>query len=53
MDTFFVIYGGLCHTVSAVSSSLVVTCCESADLLYIAFSCVLSISGVVLDCIDS
>ena len=40
----------LCHTVMSVSCSLVVTCWERADLLvlmYVMFSCVLSLSHTV------
>ena len=55
---FFVIC--LCHTVMSVSCSLMITCCERTDLLallYVTFSCVLSLShtvlAVVLDCINS
>ena len=49
----------VCHTVFSVPFIHVVTCWERNVLLYIMFSCVLSLSdmvywsGVVFDCIDS
>ena len=50
-----------CHSFVYVQCCLVVTCCETADLLFVMFNCVfvtfpcgiLGQAGVVLDCIDS
>ena len=46
----------VCHVFLSFHCSLVVTCWERADLLarlYLKFSCVLSLSHVVFDCVDS
>ena len=60
MDPFYLCFVSVCHTVSSVPCSVVITCWERADLLtllYVMFSCVLSlshmVSWVVFDCIDS
>ena len=46
----FLLFVFVCYTMLSVPCSLVVTCCERADLLalvYMIFSCVLSLSNMV------